>query len=144
MFQKPALNFGAVQEAMAAMLARATRQPAPAVAIAIVDDAGNLLAYACMDNVRLFARRHAIRKAYTAVVVGMDTGAHGERLKASGRTMSDLGGDPNLTPGGGGVVVRSPEGVILGGIGVGGIPPGGDFTDEDLAKIGLRSLGMQP
>jgi uncharacterized protein GlcG (DUF336 family) len=142
MFQRPALNFDQVQAAMAAMIARAKQKPVQSVAIAIVDDAGNLLAYACMDNVRLFARRHAIRKAYTAAVVGMDTGAHGERLKASGRTVSDLGGDPNLTPGSGGVVVRSKEGVILGGIGVGGIPPGGEFTDEDLARIGLRDLDL--
>jgi len=142
MFQRPALSFDDVQVAMAAMIAKAKQQPVKPVAIAIVDDAGNLLAYACMDNVRLFARRHAIRKAYTAAVVGMDTGVHGERLKASGRMISDLGGDSQLTPGGGGVVVRSKEAVILGGIGVGGIPPGGDFTDEDLAKIGLRALGL--
>jgi len=51
------------------------------VAVTIVDDAGNMVAYAQMDHVRLYARRHAFRKTYTASVMGMDSGPHGEQLK---------------------------------------------------------------
>jgi uncharacterized protein GlcG (DUF336 family) len=139
MYQKPALSLEQVQAGMAAMLDRAKQLPNP-VAIAIVDDAGNLKAFIAMDNMRLFARRHAFRKAYTAAIVGMDTAAHAEQLKKTGRSISDLGGDPNLTIGAGGLVVRSKDGVILGGIGIGGLPPTADFTDEDLARIGLKAM----
>jgi uncharacterized protein GlcG (DUF336 family) len=141
MYQKRVISFEQSQAAMKAMVEKAKILPHP-VAIAIVDEAGNLLAYVCLDNVRMFARRHAVRKAYTAAIVGMDTAAHAEGLKKTGRTLSDLGGDPNLTIGAGGIVLRSEDGVILGGIGVGGLPPTGDFKDEDLARVGLTTMKL--
>ena len=135
---KPYISFEQAQAAMKAVTEEATKPGGLPVAIAIVDDAGNMVAYAQMDNVRrLYARRHAFRKAYTAAIMGMDTGAHGEQLKQRGRTVSDYG-DPNLTPGTGGVVVRSKDGIIMGGIGVGGYLE----RDEDLANIGLKAMNV--
>jgi glc operon protein GlcG len=136
---KPYISFEqAAEAAMSAIIQEATRPGGLPVAVAIVDDAGNMVAYAQMDNVRLYARRHAFRKAYTAAIMGMDTGAHGEQLKQRGRTVSDYG-DPNLTPGVGGMVVRSNEGVIMGGIGVGGYLE----RDEELAGIGLKAMNVE-
>jgi len=51
-------------EAMIEIAERAKQLAIP-VAIAIVDDAGNLKAYVAIDNERQFVRRHAVRKAYT-------------------------------------------------------------------------------
>ena len=134
---KAYITFGQAQAAMKAIIEEATNPLVMPVAISIVDDSGNMVAYAQMDNVRLYARRHAFRKAYTAAVMGMDTGPHGEQLKERGRTVSDYG-DPNLTPGIGGVVVQSSDGVIMGGVGVGGyLEP-----DEELAAIGLRAMNI--
>ena len=138
MAQKPYIDFDQSQAAMRAIIAEVTKPGGLPVAVAIVDDAGNMVAYAQMDNVRLYARRHAFRKAYTAAVMGMDTGPHGEQLKERGRTVSDYG-DPNLTPGIGGVVVRGSDGVIMGGIGVGGWLA----RDEELAQIGLTAMNLQ-
>ena len=138
MAQKPYIDFDQAQAAMQAIIAEVTKPGGLPVAVAIVDDAGNMVAYAQMDNVRLYARRHAFRKAYTAAVMGMDTGPHGEQLKERGRTVSDYG-DPNLTPGIGGVVVRGSDGVIMGGIGVGGWLA----RDEELAQIGLTAMNLQ-
>ena len=132
---KPFISFDQAQAAMAASIDEVTKPGGMPVAISVVDDAGNAVAYAQMDNVRLYARRHAFRKAYTAAIMGMDTGPHGEQLKERGRTVSDYG-DPNLTPGVGGVVVRSSDGVIMGGIGVGGWLE----RDEELALIGLEAM----
>ena len=134
---KPYISFEQAQSAMRAIIDEVTKPGGMPVAISIVDDAGNMVAYAQMDHVRLYARRHAFRKAYTAAIMGMDTGAHGEQLKERGRTVSDYG-DPNLTPGEGGVVVRSAEGIIMGGIGVGGWL----VRDEELAFIGLGAMGL--
>ena len=137
--EQASLRFTQIQAAMQAMIARATQTPAEPVAMAIVDATGNLLAYAAMDNLRLFSRRHALRKAYTAAIMGMDTGAHAQRLHSQGRSMSELG-DPQLTHGQGGLVILQ-AGVILGGIGVGGYPSG--QRDEDLARVGLDALRLE-
>ena len=137
--EQPTLRFPQIQAAMQAMIARATQTPAEPVAMAIVDATGNVLAYAAMDNLRLFSRRHALRKAYTAAIMGMDTGAHAQRLHSQGRSISELG-DPQLTHGQGGLVILQ-AGVILGGIGVGGYPSG--QRDEDLARIGLDALLLE-
>ena len=137
MSEKPYIDFNQAQAAMKAIIEEATNPVVMPVAIAIVDDAGNMVAYAQMDNVRLYARRHAFRKAYTAAIMGMDTGPHGAQLKERGRTVSDYG-DPNLTPGEGGVVVRSKDGIIMGGIGIGGYLA----RDEELAQIGLDAMKL--
>ncbi len=72
------------------MADKALQTPGEPVAMAIVDDTGNLVAYAKMDNLRIFSRRHALRKAYTAAIVGMDSGAHAERLQ-SGSNVHESG-----------------------------------------------------
>jgi uncharacterized protein GlcG (DUF336 family) len=99
-----------------------------------------MVAYAHMDNLRTFPKRHAFRKAYTAAITGQDSGAYGERVKSRGLTVSELGGDANLTPGQGGVVIQSSDGMVMGGIGVGGYPSG--QADEDLARVGLRAMNL--
>ena len=138
MADKPYLSFEHVTKAMAALFEKAMETPDEPVAAAIVDDTGNLVAYAKMDNLRMFSRRHAIRKAYTSAIMGQDSGAHGDNVRAGGRIVADMG-DPMLTPNQGGLVIRK-DGVILGGIGVGGYPSG--QRDEDLARVGLDAMGL--
>ncbi len=138
MAESPVLSFEQTQAAMKAMIDKAMQTPAEPVAMAIADDAGNLVAYAKMDNLRIFSRRHALRKAYTAAIMGIDTGAHAQRLHSQGRSTSELG-DPNLTHGQGGLVIMK-DGVILGGVGVGGYPSG--QSDEDLARVGLDAMNI--
>ena len=132
------LKFEQVQAAMKAMMDKAMQTPAEPVAIAIVDAAGNLEAYAKMDNLRIFSRRHAIRKAYTSAVMGLDSGANAQRLHSQGRSISEMG-DPNMTFGQGGLAIMK-DGVILGGIGVGGYPSG--QSDEDLSRVGLETMNL--
>jgi glc operon protein GlcG len=127
------LTFAKVQ---AAMTAKAQQTPDDVVAIAIADSSGNLLAYAQTGALRLFSRRHAIRKAYTAAVMATDTGENGEKLKKQGRNIAEMG-DPQLTANQGGLVIKR-DGVILGGIGVGGYD--GGHLDEALARVGLEAL----
>ena len=130
------LTFVQVQAAMKAMTDKARQTPDDVVAIAIVDSTGNLLAYAQTGALRLFSRRHAIRKAYTAAVMATDSGTNGKKLKEQGRSISEMG-DLQLTGLQGGLVVKR-DGVLLGGIGVGGYD--GGHLDEALARIGLEVL----
>lgn len=145
MEQAPYITLEQCQAAMAAMLDAARKKPEHPVAMAIVDDGGVLLAYQQMDRLRMFTRTHAIRKAYTAAITGMNSGAHGEWLTSRGLGVRELGGDLRLTPGFGGVVVRSSihdqddfHTNVMGGIGVGGYLSGKE--DEELALIGLAAM----
>lgn len=130
------LTFAQVQAAMNAMTAKALQTPDQVVAIAIADSTGNLLAYAQTGALRLFSRRHAIRKAYTAAIMATDTGTNGNKMKEQGRSVSEMG-DANLTANQGGLVIMR-DGVLLGGIGVGGYD--GGHLDEALARVGLEVL----
>ena len=132
------LKLDQVQAAMKVMMERAQSISDTPVCLAIVDAAGNLEAFAKMDNARLFTRRHAVRKAYTAAVLGINSTAWEERMTSIGRSVSE-NGDQMITYEQGGVVIIK-DGAILGGIGVGGLR--GHNADEDLGKIGLAAMNI--
>ena len=137
MYNKPMLSLTQCQAAINAMVADFNKDPnRRPVDMAIVDDMGNLLAYARMDGCH--RPTFAIDKAYTSAVRRMDTIAFAEQLKAQGRNVADLG-DPQLVTIQGGLVIETSDGRLLGGIGVGGLPSGKD--DEDISRAGLAALG---
>ena len=82
MYDKPMLGLDQTQRAMQAMIEKATREPDRPVAMAIVDDAGNLLSYARMDKCRPNPQTFAIRKAYTSAMSGQNSADYAERLKS--------------------------------------------------------------
>jgi glc operon protein GlcG len=125
------------QDAIKAMIDDYNKDPnRRKVDMAVVDDAGNLLAYARMD--RCLRPTFAIRKAYTSAVRSMDTVAFAEQLNAQGRSLESFG-DPQLIALAGGVAVIK-DGAVVGAIGVGGLPSGLD--DEAIAKAGLAALNI--
>ena len=132
------LKLEQVQAAMKAMMEKAKATSETPVVMAIVDAAGNLEAFAKMDNARLFTRRHAVRKAYSAAVLGIKTSAWGERMKSIGHSVGE-NGDPMITYEQGGVAIIK-DGAILGGIGVGGLR--GHNADEELAGVGLAAMNL--
>ena len=97
MAENPYLSFDQVRAAMNAMTEKALELPNEPVAMAIVDDTGNMVAYAKMDNLRMFSRRHAIRKA---LYVGHDgPGLRGPRGQRPGRGQNSCGhGRPDVDP----------------------------------------------
>ena len=139
MYDKPMLSLDQVQRAMSTMMAKANEEPDQPLAIAIVDDAGDLITYAKMDRCRKIPQRMAVRKAYTCALTGQDSKDYAERLKGQGRTVAEMG-DPMLAAVQGGLVVLHPgTGSILGGIGVSGLAA---QDDEDIARLGLQALGL--
>ena len=138
-YDKPMLALEQTQHALSVMLNRATQAPDRPVTIAIVDDLGNMLSFARMDRCRPGPQKMAVRKAYTCAIQGQDSKDYAERLKGQGRTVAEMG-DPMLAAVQGGVVVLHPEtGSIMGGIGVSGLAA---QEDEDIARLGLQSLGL--
>mgnify|MGYP001246219147 CR=1 FL=1 len=132
------LKLPQVQAAMKAMMDYAQeRSPAP-VCMAIVDASGNLEAFAKMDNARVFTRRHAVRKAYTAAILGINTADWEQRMMDINHSVAE-NGDPMITYEQGGVAITK-DGAILGGIGVGGLS--GHNADQDLAQVGLDAMKL--
>ena len=139
MYNKSILSLEQTQKAMQAMIQKATQEPDRPVAMAIVDDAGNLVSYAKMDKCRPNPQTFAIRKAYTSAMSGVNSADYAERLKSQGRTVSDFG-NPNLVSAQGAAVMLDPaSGAVLGAIGVSGLS---SQEDEDLAKLGVQALGL--
>ncbi len=139
MYNKPMLSLEQTQKAMRAMIDKATQEPGRPVAISIVDDQGNLLSYARMDNCRPNPQTFATRKAYTSALSGVDSAVYAERLKSQGRSVSDMG-NPNLVSAQGAVAVIDPATkAILGAIGVSGLSA---QEDEDLSRLGMQNLGL--
>jgi uncharacterized protein GlcG (DUF336 family) len=139
MYEKAMLSLDQVQRAMATMMAKANEEPDRPLAIAIVDDAGDLLNYTRMDRCRKNPQRMALRKAYTCAISGRDSNDYASWLKEQGRSVAEMG-DPMLAAVQGGVVVLHPNtGAILGGIGVSGLAA---QEDEDIANMGLKALGL--
>ena len=137
MYTKNMLSLEQAQAAITAMIADYNRDlNRRKVDMAVVDDAGNLLAYARIDG--CLRPTFAIRKAYTSAVRGMDTQAFAEQLSSTGRSIDSFG-DPQLIALAGGVVVIH-EGAVIGAIGVGGLPSGID--DESISKAGLAAMGL--
>ena len=137
MYEKSMISLEQAQAAIAAMIADYNKDTdRRKVDMAVVDDAGNLLAYARMD--RCLRPTFAIRKAYTSAVRGVDTLAFSEQLASQNRSIESLG-DPQLIAIPGGVVALK-SGAVVGAIGVGGLPSGID--DESIAKAGLEALNL--
>ena len=105
--------------------------------IAVVDDGGNLVAFAAMDDTKLIGENISQRKALTSVLFQMDTkdlvpltqpGAPIYGIEAT------TGG--NLVIFGGGVLLRTPDGAIAGGVGV---SAGTVDEDHQVAQAGRKA-----
>ena len=123
--------------AVDAALDAASAEGAGTLAVAVVDDNGDLVAFARTDGTPIFGRRHAIRKAYTASRVGADLSEFAARRAERSMTAADFG-DEFVGAAHGGVVVRAGgQGAVIGAIGV----QGSDRElDERLAQVALAAL----
>lgn len=136
-YERACLSLEAAQRAVAATLAEAGMD-GRAMAVAVVDAQGDLLCCARMDGAPARVQRFAIRKAYTAAVMGRDTLALKRDLEERQRSLADYG-DPLFTTLQGGVAVRW-AGQVVGGIGVGGST---QARDEEIARLALAAIGLE-
>lgn len=138
MIHVESLGYDEAQRAIAAVIEAAGREGRPA-SVAVTDCHGDLLCCARMDGSHARVLKHAIRKAYTAAVMGRDTLSFKHDLWERNGNLDEWG-DMTLTTLQGGLVVMS-EGQLLGGIGVGG---NSLQKDEEIARIGIRAMGFTP
>ncbi|HTE83499.1 MAG TPA: heme-binding protein [Dehalococcoidia bacterium] len=138
MFETTLLDLAECRAALAAMLLAAqglVRQP---LAFAVVNDYGELMAFARMDGATPAVRELAIKKAYTSARMRADLKDFRAGLEQRGRNVTDYA-DPDLVGmAAGGIVIRDQESsVVLGGIGVSGGTPD---EDEKIARAGLLAF----
>lgn len=88
--------------------------------IAVLDSAAHLKAFARMDGALLGSIDIALGKARTAALFGMKTEAIGEFCKPGGTSPGLENTNGGLVVFAGGVPIHSPDGILLGAVGVSG------------------------
>lgn len=104
------------------------------VAISISGPEGELIGFLRMDGTSPAASRIAQNKAYTAAVDRTDTMKMGARMRGSDNPA--FWGDERITGFGGGIPVVQ-NGVVVGGVGISGLP---EADDERLAREAVKHV----
>ncbi|MFC1914515.1 heme-binding protein [Chloroflexota bacterium] len=116
------------------------------VAVAVVGEAGDLIYFARMDGVGYHVEQLAINKAYTAAIFGRDTAEVQAHFRERQRQIVAYGNPARHTDLEGGVVLKMADGIVVGGIGVGGRKKAAvadkGIVDPELAKVGAKALGL--
>lgn len=107
------------------------------MAIAVVDESGNLKSFRRMDGAPLLSVELATNKAYTAVSFGIPTHGWFEFIKNDPPLLNGIVHTPRLVVFGGGYPVTE-DGQTIGGIGVSG---GHYEQDMVVAEAALAALG---
>ncbi len=109
------------------------------ISVAVVDQHGNLVAFARHDGSTLAGVLSSQSKAWTSAATGASTGAL-QPLTEPGQPIYGLayagGPDRPFTPIPGGLPIHTADGVLIGGIGIGGAPEPAD--DEQIAAAAAQ------
>lgn len=109
-----------------------------ALAVAVVDPAGNVVTSERMDGAALGALQLAIGKAYTSVLWGMPSGDFMQSTQPGGDDWGWNATDPRIVVYAGGVPLFA-AGELVGGVGASG---GTATEDADCVVAATRSLGF--
>lgn len=109
------------------------------VVVVVCDAAANLKAFARMDGAWLGATDVALRKASTSVLFEAETQAVWDVCKPGAQAHGLESSNGGLITFAGGIPSRSPQGDLLGAIGVSG---GQVAQDYAVAQAAIKSLGL--
>ncbi|UPO78604.1 heme-binding protein [Arthrobacter sp. Helios] len=143
-FQRPTLSHESASSILQAVLGRTHQQDGipVGVACAIVGSFGELIAFGAQDSCGALPRKLAARKAYTALILRRPT-AEVKEAAAAGQIDLDRLNDPELTPTLGGAPLFI-NGVIVGAIGISGLPPSGDAAVAEKAAAEFNATVTEP
>jgi uncharacterized protein GlcG (DUF336 family) len=124
-----------------AALAHGQQLGLPSLTVAVLDSAGNLVAFKRQDNSSLMRPQIAQAKAFGALAMGMGSRGLAERAQSHPAFIASVtalaGG--NLVPVPGGVLIFDAADVLLGGVGISGALPD---QDEACAVHGITAIGL--
>lgn len=143
MYERPTLSHKSASVILQAVLDRTHHQNgAPAgIACAIVGSFGELIAFGAQDGCGALPRKLASRKAYTSLILRRTTTEVKDAVTAGQIDMDRLN-DPELAPMPGGAPLLL-DGVIVGAIGISGLPPADDaaIAEAAAADFSLTTTG---
>lgn len=136
---RPTVSLEAAQELIATAfeIARGCETTDVPIACAVVDSAGELVAFAADDGCGPLPRRLAARKAYTAVLLRRTTTEVRAAVAAGTLDLAQLRDADLVTMLGGAPIVI--DGQFIGAVGVSGMPP---EQDALLADAVLRNFAL--
>ncbi|WP_454197907.1 GlcG/HbpS family heme-binding protein [Nocardia sp. Marseille-Q1738] len=109
------------------------------VSLAVVEDSGDLVAFARMDGAPRYSIEIAQRKADAAIALGFDT-VHMTTATPQGQPLvggPQQSGTHSLVPNGGGVIIRV-GGTVIGALGVSGAAS--SITDHKIGTAAVAQL----
>ena len=130
------ITLSQAQEAVAAALAKST-EIGTLMNVAVVDAGGNLTAFAKQDGAWMGSIDISIRKARTARMFDMPTGAIGELSQPGGALYNIEHSNTGLITFPGGVPIKDSAGEVIGAIGVSGDSVENDHT---VAAAGAEAV----
>jgi glc operon protein GlcG len=136
MLQFESLGLLEAEKAIAAGIA-AAQSLGKAMAFAVADQAGEMIATARMDGANPRILRHSVRKAHTAALMCRHTLSFKRDLEERAGGL-DQWGDAKLTTLPGGLVVQR-NGKFVGAVGAGGGGP----DDEKIARAMVTAMGFE-
>ena len=135
MLQFESLGLLEAEKAIAGGIA-AAKAVGKAMAFAVADLSGEMIATARMDGAHPRILRHSVRKAYSAAVMCRHTLSFKRDLEERDGAL-DQWGDENLTTLPGGLAVQR-SGKVVGAVGAGGGGP----DDEKIARAMVKAMGF--
>ena len=135
------LSLSQAQDIIASSIAERKARQFPPMGFAVLDDAGDLIAYAREDGASMFRFDIARAKAWGAVGMGVSSRTLGERAKDNPNFFISLSATSNgrFLPQTGAVLVKGKDGQILGAIGASG---GTGDQDEAVCIVGVTAVGL--
>ena len=135
------LTLAQANQILAAALAQARAAGYKPMGVAVLDDGGNLKAFAREDGASMFRFDIARAKAWAAVGMGSSSGALFERAKSNPVFMTSLAAiaDGRFAAQTGAVLIKDAQGRVLGAVGASG---GTGEEDEAICIAGVQAAGL--
>ena len=135
------LTLQIANQIIAAALAKSGESGYKPMAIAVLDAAGNLKAFASEDGASMFRFDIARGKAWGAVGMGVASGVLAQRAKDNPNFFMALAATAQgrFLPQPGAVVIKDHEGQVLGAVGASG---GTGEEDEAICAAGVAAVGL--
>ena len=140
----PDLSLEQANQLIAGVLAEAAALGLQPLAVAVLDSGGHLKAMQRQDGLSFLRAQICQAKAWGALALGTDSRHLAERFAQDPLQQGFMQALNAMSGGGivplpGGVLVRSPDGVILGALGVAGAA---SEQDESCAHAAIRRIGL--
>ena len=137
------LTLDQAQQIIAGALAQSKQAGYQPMAVAVLDAAGHLKAFASEDGASMFRFDVARAKAWGAVGMGASSRVLGERAQGNPNFFVSLAATSGgrFLPQTGAVLIKSADGVVLGAAGASG---GTGDEDEAICIAGVKAAGLMP